>query len=203
MQTHEVKTTGQGRIFKSSFLEAFTKTGPIISAFTYPPILITLFLIGLMKFETPVSTALLVALAGLFFWTFFEYWMHRWIFHWLTDSNFSKRFHYILHGVHHEYPKDEQRVFMPPLPGILIISMLMIISFLIAGSIAFPFVAGLVLGYCLYAFIHYGIHLNHVPEIIKPLWRHHSLHHFKYEELAFGVSTRLWDRIFRTMPPPQ
>ncbi|MDZ7659917.1 sterol desaturase family protein [Fodinibius sp.] len=32
-------------------------------------------------------------------------------------------------------------------------------------------------------------------------YRHHTLHHYKYPDKAFGVSTTLWDRVFGTMPP--
>jgi sterol desaturase/sphingolipid hydroxylase (fatty acid hydroxylase superfamily) len=34
---------------------------------------------------------------------------------------------------------------------------------------------------------------------MKPLWRNHHLHHYKDEGKGFGVSTTLWDRVFRTM----
>ncbi|MGB3618930.1 MAG: sterol desaturase family protein, partial [Catalinimonas sp.] len=32
------------------------------------------------------------------------------------------------------------------------------------------------------------------------LWVHHSIHHFKDDERAFGVSSPLWDWVFGTMP---
>lgn len=33
----------------------------------------------------------------------------------------------------------------------------------------------------------------------NPLWRNHHLHHYRNEELGFGVSSTVWDRIFGTM----
>lgn len=34
---------------------------------------------------------------------------------------------------------------------------------------------------------------------MQPLWRNHHLHHYRNEELGFGVSSTVWDRIFGTM----
>lgn len=199
----EVKTEGQGQVFQSPILEAFTKTGPVISAFTYPPASAGLLLLAIMKFQLPVENSVMIFLGGLAFWTLFEYLMHRFVFHWVNEKPWVQKFHYMMHGVHHEYPKDEQRVFMPPVPGIIIISIMLGLSYLVMGYWAFAFIGGLVLGYCFYSFIHYSIHLTNVPKPLKPMWRHHSLHHFKYEDKAFGVSNMFWDRVFGTMPPKQ
>ena len=51
--------------------------------------------------------------------------------------------------------------------------------------------------------MHYAQHRIRKP-IYKPwqkLWVHHSYHHYKDPYTAYGVSTRLWDYIFGTMPP--
>lgn len=58
------------------------------------------------------------------------------------------------------------------------------------------------LGYAIYLFIHYVVHARKPPKnFLKYLWTHHSLHHYVFEDRAFGVSSPLWDIIFKTMPP--
>jgi 4-hydroxysphinganine ceramide fatty acyl 2-hydroxylase len=104
-------------------------------------------------------------------------------------------------GIHHEYPKDPSRLFMPPLPGLIIISVILSILYLPMKNYAFHFMAGLVNGYLFYSFIHYSIHRFRPPKRFKRLWSHHTLHHYKYGEKAFGVSTLFWDRVFGTLPP--
>lgn len=47
------------------------------------------------------------------FLDFFEYLMHRFVFHFLAESERARKFIYVLHGNHHEYPRDKERLFMP------------------------------------------------------------------------------------------
>jgi sterol desaturase/sphingolipid hydroxylase (fatty acid hydroxylase superfamily) len=56
------------------------------------------------------------------------------------------------------------------------------------------------LGYLLYASMHYAIHAWNPPfKWMKPLWRNHHLHHYKDEQKGFGVSSTFWDHVFGTM----
>jgi sterol desaturase/sphingolipid hydroxylase (fatty acid hydroxylase superfamily) len=142
---------------------------------------------------------------GMFFWTFFEYMMHRYIFHFMAENPTAIRIVYIIHGNHHEYPRDKERLFMPPLPSLLLAAAIFGLIYLI-GSVfnlenyAFSFFPGFLLGYLLYGSMHYAIHAWKPPfKWMKSLWRNHHLHHYKNEEYGFGVSTTLWDRIFGTM----
>jgi sterol desaturase/sphingolipid hydroxylase (fatty acid hydroxylase superfamily) len=69
------------------------------------------------------------------------------------------------------------------------------------GVYTWAFFPGFFLGYLLYSFLHRATHVAKPPKRFKNIWRHHSLHHYKYPDKAFGVSTSLWDRVFGTMPP--
>ena len=67
------------------------------------------------------------------------------------------------------------------------------------GWNAFMFFPGFILGYLLYASMHYAIHAWHPPfKWMKPIWRNHHLHHYKNDEKGFGVSSHIWDKVFGT-----
>jgi sterol desaturase/sphingolipid hydroxylase (fatty acid hydroxylase superfamily) len=191
----------QGQIFKNPFLERLTKSNPKVTVVFYS-LLISLFLFLSYRFSRlELASTIGIYIAGLFTWTIMEYVLHRYIFH--IDEYFPsmKRLHYILHGVHHEHPRDHERLFMPPVPGLIIASLLFGFWYIFLGEHAFAFMAGITNGYLLYSYIHYSVHTKPVFPPLKKLWRHHALHHFKYHDKAYGVSSPLWDFVFRTMPP--
>jgi sterol desaturase/sphingolipid hydroxylase (fatty acid hydroxylase superfamily) len=108
----------------------------------------------------------------------------------------------MIHGVHHDHPDDSSRLMMPPLASVpLSIAFLTLFwSFLPAGA-WMVFGSGFLFGYVSYDMLHYHFH-HHKPinSIDKFLKKHHLRHHFQDGDSAFGVSTPLWDWIFRTMP---
>jgi dihydroceramide fatty acyl 2-hydroxylase len=144
------------------------------------------------------------AAAGLLFWTFLEYVLHRWVFHFVPSPNseLSQDVHFLIHGVHHDWPHDPDRLVMPPVMSILLAILLGYPIYLVVGPRFFdPFFAGLVVGYIWYDMTHYAVH--HVKprsEMGAKLRRHHYLHHFKTPDARYGVSTPLWDWVFRTLP---
>lgn len=198
----KIKNDGQGVLFENSVLEALTKTSPGITLSIYIPIISLLLYYGYVHgVVTGFYSAFFIYIGAIFFWTLFEYLMHRYIFHFMSDSPLVHKFHYIVHGVHHEYPRDKERLFMPPVPALLIISILFITFYIIMRQYVFIFLPGFLTGYLIYSFIHYATHSRHYPRFLKPIVRHHSLHHYKYPDKAYGVSSPLWDYIFGTMPP--
>jgi sterol desaturase/sphingolipid hydroxylase (fatty acid hydroxylase superfamily) len=191
----------QLRVFKNPFLEALTKTSPLVTLLVYiPVIMIFLYLNFFIKEITLLSSAGYFTM-GVFIWTFTEYLLHRFLFHFEGESDTAKRIHYVLHGVHHHYPRQKEKLFMPPVPGLALVFVLYLIFGLILKDAVFVFLAGLITGYLVYVFIHYFIHTTRPPRLLEKLWTHHFLHHHRYPERCFGVSTHIWDRIFRTMPP--
>jgi sterol desaturase/sphingolipid hydroxylase (fatty acid hydroxylase superfamily) len=183
---------GKARIFNSPYLELFTKTHPIIHVLYYGGWIAYYML----QSEMLGTITLVLFSTGIFIWTLLEYLIHRYLFHikW-------SRFQYIIHGVHHTFPKDKVRLLMPPLPGTVVLLLLFGIFYLLMHDAAFPFYGGVLTGYLLYTAIHYTIHAHKPVKGLKFLWAHHLKHHNPaYEHKAFGVSTTLWDRIFGTMP---
>jgi 4-hydroxysphinganine ceramide fatty acyl 2-hydroxylase len=188
----KVKKEGQGTLFSNSFLEFFTKTNPVIHVLTYGSA--TAFFIYLNTISPGSFTIFFII--GFFSWTLVEYLLHRFLFH-INESHFQ----YMIHGIHHEYPRDKERLMMPPLPGLVIVTFFYGLWYLFFGINTPAFMAGFVIGYMVYTFIHYMVHAWKPIPGIKFLWAHHLKHHNPvFEDTAYGVSTPLWDYIFGTMP---
>ena len=140
-------------------------------------------------------------LGGWFLFTFAEYAMHRYLYHIPATTPGRIKFQYTMHGVHHEFPKDKTRLAMPPIITVFVASLLFFIFRFVFGSAAFGVLAGFVFGYALYLFVHYAIHVYAPPKnFLKVWWTHHAQHHYRQDEIAFGVSSTLWDHIIGTMP---
>ncbi|MBI1782539.1 MAG: sterol desaturase family protein [Sphingobacteriales bacterium] len=200
MQFHKIHNTGQAQLFRNKYLEMLTKSHPLVIWTMYLPVIIYLLYYSNNTLLYSDTKVLLTFLGGILFWTFFEYIAHRYVFHWVSEKPRIQKFAYILHGNHHHYPRDKQRLFMPPVPSILIASVIFGIMYLLTGNNVFMFFPGFMLGYLLYGSIHYAIHAWNPPfKWMKPLWRNHHLHHYKNEHNGFGVSSTLWDHLFGTM----
>ncbi len=198
--------SGQAQIFKNPFLESLTKTNPVQNVIVYGIVIGALIVLALVKINLAPSLFISLFVFGILFWTFAEYMLHRYLFHWITKAKWVQRFHFIMHGSHHQFPRDEERLLMPPVPGIILASLLFLFFFIIfwilgISDLTFGFFPGFFLGYLLYSFVHRATHVTRPPKRFKHLWRHHSLHHYKYPDKAFGVSSTFWDRVFGTMPP--
>lgn len=195
-----VKNKGQKRLYKSDFLEVLTKTHPLVIYSIYIPPLSFMMYYGTEYLGVPFRSEIFIFLGGLLFWTLFEYVMHRYLFHWGSESAIAQKLVYTMHGVHHEYPRDRERLFMPPVPSLIISSLIFGGMYLTVGAYALSLFPGFITGYMLYGTMHYAIHSYAPPKYLKGLWRNHHLHHYKYPEKGFGVSSVLWDHIFGTVP---
>jgi sterol desaturase/sphingolipid hydroxylase (fatty acid hydroxylase superfamily) len=204
------KNEGTDALFKGSFLEKLTRTH--ISVPVTMHLLIVAFFIymswfdvfeGIPGIQFSVLSYLGLFAGGYLTWTLSEYWVHRYVYHVKTEKKWLLKIQHMGHGIHHQYPKDATRLAMPPVPALIAISIFFGIFWLIMGNYAFAFFPGFLLGYVAYISIHYMQHIFKPPAFgpINRLWKWHALHHYKYPETkAFGVSTSLWDVVFRTQP---
>lgn len=200
MNFYKINNKGQARLFKNDFLEMLTKSHPLLIWGMYLPVICYFLYIAEVDFYYSAGMILLTFLSGIFFWTFFEYMAHRFLFHWITDSEWGKKFTYTLHGNHHHFPRDKQRLFMPPVPSLIFSVIIFSLMYLVMGTFSLMFFPGFLLGYLIYGSMHYAIHAWNPPfKWMKPLWRNHHLHHYKNDGLGFGVSSTLWDHVFGTM----
>jgi sterol desaturase/sphingolipid hydroxylase (fatty acid hydroxylase superfamily) len=123
--------------------------------------------------------------AGIVFWSFAEYAIHRALHVYRIKS----------HMRHHTHPKEQSG------PGLLntILIMSAVYGFLflaIGAENAAPLDAGILLGYGIYLYLH---NLVHFSKFLPGNWAraNHERHHKRPNE-KFGVITGVWDRIFGT-----
>ena len=192
------------RMFESDFMELFSHVHPITPLIIYlPAIGYMLYLANTAK-GLSIGTIGALIFLGLLIWTLVEYTMHRFVFHYQPKSSWGKRFHFLLHGVHHDYPQDASRLVMPPVISIPLALFFYGLFIVVFGQVAPALFAGFLVGYLCYDMIHYATH--HLP-MKRGFWlflkRYHMSHHYKDDDVGYGVSSPLWDYVFRTKARPQ
>ncbi|GHA66379.1 sterol desaturase family protein [Pontibacter akesuensis] len=192
---------GSARLFKNPFLEKLTRTHIALPISIFLTIAVGMLYYGITHSFINILEAIGFFFIGWLIFTLLEYLAHRYLFHMDTDTPLKARLQYLFHGNHHEYPKDKKRLAMPPVVSILYASAFFFIFKVIFGTFVFGVVAGILFGYAMYLFVHYIVHAYPPPRnFLKQLWIHHSIHHYKDPEAAYGVSSPLWDYILGTMP---
>lgn len=200
MEFEKIHNKGQAQLFKNPVLEALTKTHPLLIWSMYTPLMVYFMYRASTEYGFSTGKVWGIWALGIVSWTLFEYFAHRFLFHMKAEGPTAQKISYIMHGNHHHFPRDRQRLFMPPIPSIILASTLFGLTYLIMGNNAWMFFPGFLLGYLMYGTTHYAIHAWNPPfKWMKPLWRNHHLHHYKDAHRGFGVSTTIWDRVFGTM----
>ena len=190
------------RMFENDLLEKFTRIHPATPFVVWLPVA-TLFVIrSISRHDLAPPAMVATFLSGMLAWTLAEYALHRYVFHWTNGTTWGERIHFLLHGVHHDYPNDKDRLVMPLLASVpLSLIFYALFTLAMGRTIGEPCFAGFVVGYLFYDGTHYYVH-HFVPRARwgKFLRRHHLTHHHADHDGGFGVSTPLWDAVFRTMP---
>ncbi len=200
------KHTGESiRIFKNPILESFTHVHPIVPLILWTPIIAFLFYYGATVQNVTPNEFIVLFFAGFVLWTFTEYIMHRYVFHWDAKSAAGKYFVFLFHGLHHDDPQDPTRLVMPPVPAILLSGILyLIFSLIFPAKYLQVLMAYFMIGYLCYDYIHYATH--HFPmtnKVGKYLRKYHLQHHYSGERSKYGVSSPLWDYVFNTTTGPK
>lgn len=192
---------GTKALFENPVLERLTRTHISIPLILFGSMSLGLLIYGFDHGHLNALNAPLLFLAGLLVFTLIEYIMHRFVFHLNPRTPKQEKFAYTVHGVHHDFPKDKDRLAMPPPLSILLSAIFFGIYWLIMGKLVFGFLPGFLMGYAAYLWVHYMVHAFKPPKnFFKVLWVHHGIHHYKDQDNAFGVSSPLWDVVFGTMP---
>jgi sterol desaturase/sphingolipid hydroxylase (fatty acid hydroxylase superfamily) len=186
-------------MFQSRFLEFFSHVHPAVPLVIYLPVIALMFNLAVRAGGlTPALVAGLVLL-GVLIWTLVEYTMHRWVFHYQPSSRWGKQLHFLLHGVHHDYPKDASRLVMPPVISIPLALFFYGVFLLVFRRVTPPAFAGFLLGYLFYDMVHYATHHFSMRQGVW-LWlkKYHMRHHYDDDHSGYGVSSPLWDYVFGT-----
>ncbi|KAG1815245.1 uncharacterized protein BJ212DRAFT_266635 [Suillus subaureus] len=215
------------RLFAYDIFEVCTRTVWYAVPLIWLPITANLFLRSMLQFNGPIptfmsnpllpffltSTVTLDAFAktlpcfflGNFIWTILEYGMHRFLFHideFLPDHPAFLTLHFLLHGIHHYMPMDRLRLVMPPVMfGILQAPFTRLAYILFPTPVANGIIAGSFTFYVLYDCMHYALHHTKLPAYLRHMKKYHLAHHYKNFELGFGVTSKIWDYVFKTVLP--
>lgn len=186
------------RVYKNNFVENYLATShpalPIVwfggviafgaySAFAVGPLVgLPLFVLGILN------------------WTLLEYVLHRFAFHAKPGAGVGGKLGlFLIHGYHHEFPDDRWRLVAPPLMSFPIAAVVATVYILVAGAYWWPLFGGTVLGYLAYDWIHYYTHhFKPTTALGKYIRRIHLVHHYADGTKNMGISSPLWDFVFRT-----
>ncbi|MEW2082486.1 sterol desaturase family protein [Streptomyces sp. NPDC005283] len=177
-------------------LDHLVHISPMTSTILYVPVAVAGVLLSLGRSGPPALAGW--AFAGYLAWTLSEYWGHRLLLHFEPERGIGARAHYILHGVHHDYPQDARRSILSP---VLSIPMIALTFWLSSGVLGLPpvFGAGYVAGYLAYDLLHCYLHRGRPKSrILRTLRTYHMRHHFLDDRRGFGISAPYWDRVFGT-----
>ena len=189
------------RMFKSDLLESLSKVHFTVPLFIFVPVILFCIYKALVQIQIGFINFIGLFALGLFVWTFVEYIMHRFVFHYMpADKPWAQRLHFIFHGVHHDYPSDAKRLVLPPSVSIPLATLFyFLFNAILPANYIFGFFPGFILGYLFYDISHYAIHhFNFKGNIWKKIKQHHMLHHYQDPDKGYGVSSPLWDKIFRS-----
>jgi sterol desaturase/sphingolipid hydroxylase (fatty acid hydroxylase superfamily) len=188
---------GRAPMLDSPLLERLSVVSPFYPTAVYLPV--GLYLAYLSAGTHGALVTMLLYAAGLLVWSLLEYVAHRGSFHHEPQSEEGLAFAYLVHGVHHAYPDDSRRWMMPLAVTIPISAAIFLLFRLALGEYSFGTFAGFIHGYLTYDLLHYFIHRGHMPgRIGRFLRQHHMAHHYTKPDRNFGVSSPLWDLVFRT-----
>ena len=197
------------RLFKSDFLEFFSHISPVTVLVIWLPVIGYFIWRGIARRPAGASWLYLplAFIIGIVLWTFAEYALHRFLFHYEPKTPRQEKVFFLFHGVHHAQPQCKTRLVMPPVLSIPLAILFYGLFYLVVGVLlrahawVAPMFAGFILGYLLYDMTHYATH--HFPMrkgYPKYLRRYHMQHHYKTPQQRYGVTSPFWDIVFDTKP---
>ncbi|XP_008787352.1 dihydroceramide fatty acyl 2-hydroxylase FAH1-like [Phoenix dactylifera] len=192
------------RFFANDFLEFLTCTVWWAVPAIWLPVVCWFVTMSIRMGHTIPEVALMVG-TGVFLWTLIEYTLHRFLFHMKTKTYWANTAHYLLHGCHHKHPMDGLRLVFPPAAAaILCVLFWNLVKLFATPSTAPALFGGGLLGYVMYDCTHYYLHHGQPSKNpVRNLKLDHMNHHFRVQNKGFGITSKLWDIVFGTLPPSQ
>jgi dihydroceramide fatty acyl 2-hydroxylase len=160
-----------------------------LADFVLVPLYIASAVISAFVLATPTREWFFLFCGGVTAWTLTEYVVHRWLFHIFYKTE---------HWRHHRNPLEW--IGLSPLVTGGSLALVYLLALYFGWGTGGMLFAGFAYGYFAYILIHYLIH--HTSNLtVYQLRKTHEIHHAGVER-NFGVSTNLWDHIFRTYTDP-
>lgn len=201
-RTEDGKKPNRMQVYKNQFIEKwFAQAHPITPGIWFGPFVAYGLYAGFTTlgwWRTPLAF-----LFGVLITTFVEYALHRWALHPPPPkTQFGKLNAFLAHGYHHEFPNDPMRLVLPPIAIWPIAAVVATLYYFVFGAYFWPVFAGTALGYIAYDWVHYYTHyFNPTRGPGKWLKKYHMLHHFDSPNHRYGITSPLWDFVFRTYLP--
>lgn len=209
------------RLFDSDFFEFFSKTSWWAIPLVWIPVMFICGVKSLGGVECALAhyrgedtakmcspdallpkTLMGAAIIGLLNWSFMEYILHRFVFHFNPkDSPLLITIHFFLHGQHHKFPMDKGRLVFPPVAGLGIFMILFnIFNIFSPYYFTLGMMVGFITGYIAYDLTHYYLHHGQPKgTYLLTLKKYHADHHYRDHKAGYGISTVLWDIPFGTL----
>ncbi len=199
-----ISKQGTKVLFSNHLFERLTRTHFLFPVILFYALSALMMLLAFLFIHSGILIAISLFISGVFAFTLTEYLIHRFLFHFNATTEKEKKIQYIIHGVHHEFPKDKDRLVMPPVVSLLLAVFFFLVYFLLMKERAFSFFSGFCFGYSTYLIIHYSVHRFRPPKsFLRILWKHHALHHYREDEGNYSVSFPFWDFVFRSSLKPK
>lgn len=161
------------RLRRWEYYADFFITGPLTAVFAW------------LSFRGGLTSSwVLMLLGGFGVWTLYEYALHRWVLH---ESIWMRSVHWL----HHRHPMTYVGVH----PGFTLL--LYVTLWLLFGLHASAGMVGFSVGYWVYSVMHTLFHYGKSTGVPSKLKMHHITHHTVHA-VNFGVTTTVWDHVFRT-----
>ena len=188
-------------MFETPLIERFSRIHPATPFVFWLPALGYVAYASLTSDRTGVAAFVGLVLLGALMWTFAEYTLHRWLFHYTGPRPWQRRMFFVVHGVHHDFPQDATRLVMPLGASIPLGAAFYLLFLLITGPVvAGPLFVGFGLGYLAYDGTHFAVHHFRMGSRWgRWMKRYHMIHHHTGVDARYGVSSPLWDWVFGTM----
>ena len=176
---------------QDTFLIKIMRMGYWADFYIYPAVSLGLLLTALFYFRMPVLPLVGLFVLGVFLWGLAEYILHRFAFH---HAPLFKQGH----GEHHKHPKWQIGT-----PFFVTLAAYFLIAWGLAQLFGYAHtcitLSGFILGYYGYLIVHHKVHSKRAKpgSFFHRYQKFHDIHHMK-EEVNFGVSWLMWDKIFRT-----
>jgi sterol desaturase/sphingolipid hydroxylase (fatty acid hydroxylase superfamily) len=140
-------------------------------------------------------------IAGLAAWTLLEYALHRFVFHDKVLGDALARDHLKHHAKVDWFAPMRTRVLLAVLAVPVLVALPLVIGGAVFGA---SLTIGLVGGWLFYEVMHRRIHVA-APRNAYGAWarRNHLSHHFGKPRANHGVTSPIWDRVFRTWEDPE